>query len=286
MFYVAIIIYSILLISNVFPIVGTGAADVTPLNIIEHFSLLFSLDPIRVNTLVPGGWSIATELLFYLTIPVIFTYVKSTTRICALLLGAIIANMAIAVLLKDSYLVTQTQFTYFWLPNQFPVFCLGVLLFLIFKDTMLEKGYIYNLPVIKKQVIAAICLLTSVGIAYLTLYVYAHQLMSMLTLYPIAFALGLFALSLAIYPFKMLVNGYMIYLGKVSYSCYLIHFIVVSVIAMFIKQLVPEITMIEVILTFAIALNVTRLIAHFTYIYIEEPGISIGKNLIKHLRRI
>ncbi len=285
MFYIAIILYSILLIINPFPIIGTSNIDATIPNIVSHFSFIFALDPIHINTLVPGGWSIATEMMFYITIPIIYTFVKKPLHAGFLLLGCITANMILMMSISKSRIVTANpSYFSFWLPNQFPVFCMGVLLFIILKEIMFNTDIITKLSQIQKQGLSSICILLSVGLAYYSLFVYQSSPNGIIKLYLISFAFMIFALGLAIYQSKLLVNRFTTYLGKISYSCYLLHFIIISLICKLIPALNNNISIAVFGIFYIVVIISTMALSSFTYHYIELPGISIGKQLIKILK--
>lgn len=285
MFYIAIIVYSIILSNNLFYVVGVSSGDAFTANILEHVAFLFAFDPIHVNTLVPGGWSIATEMMFYLTIPLIFTYVKRTSHICGLLLASIIANIGLQLYIVNTEIVNVNPMYFFWwLPNQFAVFCMGILLFMLLKDIIFNDNVISKLSELQKKCIGLVGLTSSTGIIYYALFIYARNPTGMITLYAISVAFMIFAASIAIYPFKLLVNKWITTVGKVSYSCYLLHFIVVSIIGAIVLNIIPDVSTEVIILTYAIVVNITIIISHFTYTYIEQPGISMGKQLIKKLK--
>jgi len=274
MFYIAIVLYSVILFANWFPVIGTTPADAGIPNILTHLTFLFGFDPVHINTLVPGGWSIATELAFYLTIPIIYTYVKNTTHVCILLLGSALANIIFSIS-KNSFAIANPTYTFYWLPNQFPVFCLGILLFFLLKEVTFNSELI-------KRCIGFGSISVSLGLLYYFIFIYASPMTGTIKLYALSIAFMIFAFGLAVYP-GVMVNKFITHLGKISYSCYLLHFIVVSAISSLIIPLIPEITIPVFIGTYLSVILITMGISSLTYTYIEAPGINIGKQLEREL---
>ena len=45
-------------------------------NILSHFSFTFGISPYWINTIVPGGWSVGVEMIFYLLLPTFYFLYK------------------------------------------------------------------------------------------------------------------------------------------------------------------------------------------------------------------
>ena len=93
-------------------------------------------------------------------------------------------------------------------------------------------------------------------------------------------------IGLAKSPIKLLVNSVTRYIGKVSYSAYLIHFGVLFWMDKGLpEQLIPvQNTLTNVInfnLKFIVVVFVTTLISTFTYHFIEERGRQFGKRFLR-----
>lgn len=88
---------------------------------------------------IPGSWSISVEFAFYAIFPLLALIVTSTRRMLLVGLGAFILMLLSPSLgpgtdtahLSES---ARDNFLFFWPPNQFVVFCLGLILFRIVKD--------------------------------------------------------------------------------------------------------------------------------------------------------
>jgi peptidoglycan/LPS O-acetylase OafA/YrhL len=67
MFYISIIVYFI----------GWQQWEIGIGNILSHFVFLHGLRASWINTLVPGGWSVGVEMIFYAILPILFLKIKN-----------------------------------------------------------------------------------------------------------------------------------------------------------------------------------------------------------------
>jgi peptidoglycan/LPS O-acetylase OafA/YrhL len=94
--------------------------------------------PEWINSVFHGSWSIAVEMLFYLTVPLFFSIIKDlnkailffiTTILFAELTGELYEFFAADAIRAGAS--DYVQFRYFYLPAQLPVFALGIILFFL-----------------------------------------------------------------------------------------------------------------------------------------------------------
>lgn len=107
-------------------VLGPHDADDVLLNLV----FLHALSPSAINNVVPGGWSIGVEMLFYLLAPPIFFFATTWRRrlgLTLVLLAGCAATIALFALSGAPTLkVENNSFFYFWPPLQFPCFLLGM----------------------------------------------------------------------------------------------------------------------------------------------------------------
>jgi peptidoglycan/LPS O-acetylase OafA/YrhL len=111
------------------------------------------------NNLVPGGWSIGTEMLFYLIFPFTFFFLKkklnSIPRIMIFPLVVFIVSQVI-IFYYQGIMVYNNSFIYFNILNQAPVFSCGISLYFLHKYKILESipTYVFILAFIVFSLLA------------------------------------------------------------------------------------------------------------------------------------
>jgi len=242
---------------------------------------------------VPGGWSIAVEFTFYFLFPLMAVWITSLRRalllVAATLIAGVVLNSIAATSLSVRYSeVAVDNFLYFWFPNQVPVFAMGAVVFFLIQNSA------------RPEFAATRAWLTRASTACVTLAVAAEvgiahvNLPHWLTLTPpfipvfivasIVFAGFVFALSFS--KHGVFVNRPVQWMGKVSFSAYLLHYFVISVLTDRLSHLLMlDTTGYRAILAFAllwvIAILTTFLAAYVTYRAIELPMIRYGHSIAR-----
>ena len=235
--------------------------------------------PETITSVVPGGWSIAVEMTFYLFVPFLFLKLNSIkSTLVAILVSLIfyrIMSIAIVHLVSPNYPENQQYlvgaFSLLWFFSQFPVFITGILLYHIsvkFPSTDKQTGLI----------LMATSLFLFV--AFLSVSTF-ENLLPKHFMYGIAFLV--FSLSLNYYPNRLFVNSLTIWIGKLSFSIYLVHFMVINVL----KKIFSEGFWFEgnmgFILAFLLVLALSSSISYVSHRVVEIPGINLGKRIINKL---
>jgi peptidoglycan/LPS O-acetylase OafA/YrhL len=107
---------------------------------------------------------------------------------------------------------------------------------------------------------------------------------------PLQYIIGLLfiplTLSLAIHGNRLIVNRFTVFMGKVSYSLYLVHvFVILRMIPLYEKiYLALKSDWLAFICCYAMTVFVVTLISLFTYKLIELPGARFGDFFDKNLR--
>lgn len=110
----------------------------TPMNILANVLFIHGFVPEANNVVVPGGWSIGTEVAFYVLFPALFS-MMSRQRSFGIVQG--IRSLAVVMIFSQAVLVLvcrvtglpmqNNSFLYYNLVVQLPVFILGMSLFFI-----------------------------------------------------------------------------------------------------------------------------------------------------------
>jgi peptidoglycan/LPS O-acetylase OafA/YrhL len=269
---------------------GVGPRDFAPEGLgVGHIlsTLLFMHGwyPSTINSVVPGGWSIAVEMNFYLLVPLCFRLINSLRR--SIVVSLVVLPMSIVVsvvsrmLLKAHFPPSFQEliggFTYYWLPRQLPVFLLGfVLYFLILRARSATPA---SSPHLRRG-----ALLVPAALALIIVSMIWNARL------PIAYfwfscEFALLALGLSRAPFWVLVNPASRYVGKVSFSAYLVHFLVLDLISQPLNRACESLGIahagaLPYTVLYVCGVLLTVLIASATYQAVELPGQRFGKVLI------
>lgn len=260
--------------------------SITIPNLITHLTFTNGWNPYWINSLVPVGWSIAIEMPFYLIVPYLFKKITTINHAIWLTLVALLISKLINYTLSQNPLISDRRiwdlFLVYWLPSHLPFFALGIVLYFLLADTLKKKNIS---PVsLKSQLKKTITplLLVSLFLAVFS-YISKTQLGMLGFLYGIAL-LGL-AVLLSQYSVSLLVNKFWCYLGKISYSAYLIHLIVLYIVKNFLQRALTLLNLnlsptLNLIVLLGFLLVGTMAISALTYKFIELPGLQLGRTLI------
>ena len=250
--------------------------------IVTSFLFVHGWTPESIEAVVPGGWSIAVEMTFYLCLPVIFKYVRNATIALTSAAGAVLLAIglnAVAVHFLRPITAPLNQplipeFVYFWFPSQLPVFLIGAAVYhLLHKSSCTEFLRLAALP------------LLAIGIVF---WAWCVWMLLPMWIFPQVFfsvAFALIVMGLAAHPVRLVVNAALTNLGKISFSCYVTHFGALAIswrAISFLQQHSPLLQSFSVrFASYAVlALGLTILASIISYNVIERPGIAAGNWLI------
>ena len=202
-------------------------------------SMLFvnGIFPYWIDGGTPGGWSIAVEMCFYMMVPFVFDRLRNLYSACVLATIATIGSTVMGFILLRIHIGIETavwqSFLFFWLPSQIPVFCIGFVLYFAIKDLAPNSALP---PATDSRRLGRLLLIASlffmVGMSRGSYnFLPNHVLYSL----PIA----VFVLALSVNPAPLFVNRYWCYMGKISFSVYLVHFFLLDPVAKAVFHLLP-----------------------------------------------
>ncbi len=276
LFYFGILFYGIVASS-----VRVGASATTLSGMIATLLFIHGWSPYWINHIVPGGWSIAVEMTFYLFVPRLYRALNSLKR--SIVFAIVACGLAVGIHYVGEYALAQTSmapivrrsFLRWWLPNQLPAFALGFVLYHVLRRRT-DQGDTSNFA-------RAICGTVIAACAFVGLTLTGVDDMSLLEIPLFGAVLCLFAYSLALFPLRAFVNPLVCHLGKVSFSCYIVHFAVLRTVDRLLPSLGrPEIRFVALS---GLALAGTAAAATLTYHLIEVPGQALGRRVITGLER-
>ncbi|MFT4033282.1 MAG: acyltransferase [Siphonobacter sp.] len=263
MYYLAVVYYALGRASN-FHFSSFSRSKLNLLEILANLGFTHGFSPSFINHFVPGGWSIAVEMCFYCVLPLLYRKIRNLNDSLLLVVGSLLFSVGLNLLLKETS-IGKYRFLYYYFPNQFPVFSLGILAYFIIKR-----------PERIKSDTLLILVLSLFILSYLSI--------------PAHFQYGLLffvlIVTLAKKPYPFFCNRILSYIGQISFSIYLIHFVLLHWLVSY-KQVdfIPVTNFITAsanfLIRYSILLGVSGVVAHFTYQYIEIPGQRLSKRFLK-----
>jgi len=268
-------------------------------SVLLSMTFLNNFSPKYINSIVPGQWSIAIEVAFYLLVPLFFNRIK--TRAEAKKYSIIFIALSSFLILLTSFIINfiapgQSPSDwylnlFFSLPIQLPHFILGFFLFfLIFKDDKAmdkESGAAYK--EIKDIFLWTVLIeVIFIGISYL---LFGRIDVSIISprVYIQSILLSFFILFVSknyLYFSKIKIFSKVVeYIGKVSYSLYLTHWFVLIFIThniYYLRFFGSSSPYLEFFGLFGLTAILGVVVSSATYLLIEGPGQRLGI-LIKDL---
>ena len=229
-------------------------------------SFLNGWHPSAIDSAVPGAWTLSAEMMFYLSVPLLASSIRSLRSAAIWILCAQVIFMTTGRWVWAFWNAVNpegigyTNETYFGISPLASAkwFILGWTTYLVMQRFSLSPKASQAL-----FCLAIVCLVLG-------------PLSPSWTLHELAFMFGIPA---AVYAMSrgaaaMLDNAPMRWLGTISYSMYLWHFVIHWTLADHLEQ--PSF-----LFLFACTLALTTLCASVTYVLIERPGIRLGAALLR-----
>ncbi len=283
MFYLAIIYY--LFYSNSF-------SSVSLKHLLSVVTFTNGWNPQWINSIVPGGWSVAVEMTFYLVVPLIFKIVNNIKKAAwAVFIVLIISDIIHWIMLGLNYNndADYLNYIFYFLPNQLPIFMLGIFLYFYLKKSSDYIKISYNL-ILTFSVFMMIALVNGGSIGN----TYNVEWIPHIVLWGIAFMMFAIGMSLIKksnnFAKNFLKNKYIRFYGKISFSAYLVHFTFLQLGVFLMNKIIIIIgynlaPSFRLLILWILVSLFTLSVASFTHYFIEKPGIKIGNALIEVLDR-
>src|ERR1700722_16857415 len=241
------------------------------------------------NSIVPGGWSIAVEMNFYLIFPILYKYLGKSLRLAgvALLVGTVSLRILLHFTTRPLFGVDPTvwlTFSHYWLPAQLPVFLTGFFTYPLTRDAGLKRRL--------RSPWTAGCLFV-LSLLFAISAIHGARVVFIPHMIAMSASLALLIVSLSAGSLRLIVNKATTYVGKISYSCYLVHFAALGLPLRMFGIHPTELTPwdagsgskngVMFVATFLTSGLLTVMFATFTYRFIERPGIALGRRVIRSL---
>jgi peptidoglycan/LPS O-acetylase OafA/YrhL len=234
--------------------------------------------PFAFNAVVPGGWSIAAEMTFYLFVPLCFSWITNMYRAFALSTGlaflAVIANHFALREFLGAYAQYPTLTYWFprlWFPAQACVFPIGFALYFLCnrKTGSMLTGRKIWISIFSGALATVILWRLHLAQPFL----------------PVAFAIGTLVYVVMLTMPRLVVNPIVQYIGKISFSVYLFHFWSVALIEHHLAPIWRNANPILGAACFYVsAVTFSCLVASLAHKFIEDPGQAIGRVIINRIK--
>ena len=253
-------------------------------NILANVFFINGLYLSAINYIPPGGWTIGDEMLFYLITPFLFLFIKNLRQACILVISTVIASIAVQLIVhyiianytSHPWVIHRDWVFYFWLPNQFPVFCSGILLLYF-----IEKNSIKYQEWMLVTIMAIFFLLSIVQFDLkFPYFLIQPEYIYTAVLFCFAWCISKTRVNMMIKPINKL--------GTVSFSAYLIHPVLVELGLWLTSRASGIIELnehVNFMVVFLFTIFTTYVLSKWTYKHIEKRGIRLGEQLIDKIRQ-
>ena len=254
----------------------------SPVNVLFNIFFLHGFYEPANNTIVPGGWSIGTEMGFYALFPVFFYCIKRNQLVnpkTFLLLIISIQLVVISILFfiqsYSRFSIENNSFLYFSIINQLPVFCIGIGYYFTERWAIFNRHWLFDMTIF--------VLLTCIS-----QYLWHKKQPFLFTVIPSTCALSFVFLINMFKKVRWLNFRILVKIGILSYSMYIFHIIFAFKLSTIISsQLKHKINsnynLFVLIALYAMSIIGTYLIAILSDKYIERPFIKKGKRIIEKI---
>lgn len=251
-------------------------------DITASMSFVFNLIPTKQESFVWAGWTIGVEMMFYVVFPLIYARIRSVGNALAFFFGCLLLWLSIQLVLDyvampDPWKQSILQWSTF---KHFPIFAVGIVIYHAFVAIYaVERGGAARKNAGNALLWGGVFGFTALLQGWLP-DIFGNSY------YWQGIIFGCLFMGLALSPWRLVVNAATRYLGKISYSVYLVHTTVIFFMTPayhWIYLHSPSLTisfLASLALTFAVVLPISAL----TYRFVEEPGIALGKKIALKLK--
>lgn len=245
-------------------------------------TFVYNLIPGRQESFVWAGWTIGVEMLFYAAFPFIYGRVRTIQHAITFFLVTLLVWHIFVALMQYTPLsdVTKASIAQFSVLRHLPIFALGGVCFFALQGHI-GSGDSGATARGKGGMLIAL----AVFIYYALLNGWLPNIFGA-GYYWQGIVYSLATCGLCLFPWRVFVNKVTIYLGRTSYSTYLLHpTLVYGLRPVYhrIYDVVPSATL-SLVVCFAVTLTIVCACAEVTYRLVEEPFIRFGRRLYAQIK--
>lgn len=259
----------------------SGWNDAGPAAIAATVTFTHGFLPATINRVVPGCWSIADEMLFYLFMPWLFFHLTTTRRALLATAGAYGVGALASRLVRRAAIgagvpgYLASDFGWYWLPAQLGWFLLGITLYRLLRPRLRGE----QAPGPRDRATSAALLLGALALAVggIAGVLPAKNVLSM------GVIAGLVA-GLVLHPWPLLVNPATRMLGIWSFSAYLTHFAALEAARRLGLEATGRPPLVSLGLVAVVGLSMTAAASALLSRLVERPGIRLGSMVVARLK--
>jgi len=244
-------------------------------NVLDNVFFIHGLIPSANNSIVPGGWSIGTEMLFYLIFPFLFMLFSKMNVKLFYLIPFLALFIAIAFSIKAYQFdrnIFRDPFYYNHILNQLPVFIIGMSYFFLEKSVLIKFNYFTNIA----------CFILLISSSFILMHLLKQNISLSIFLAAISFVFLMNLFKEVKLSLRLLQR-----IGQLSFSIYIFHFLFAYPLVIQLLHLING--RINPYILYSISLIITFLfsifIATISENVIEKRGVTIGKSIINSFKR-
>ncbi len=259
-------------------------------DILMNMLMIHTWWPEAANSVVPGGWSVGVEMTFYVLVPALVCLVRNVWMAAVLLAVAALGAYPLSEFVFGVYRGegSSAPASLIWMfahgisfPPQMPAFAAGILLFFMYRPGF-RLPWLISVPVILTSLGAMLFVSTDRGYyfdAWGTTWTFTD-----LTLFTLAMLPAVAAVILC--PALPLNNAVSRYIGKISYSIYLLHIVVMTTLNRGLGTLfgisVPQGNDAVYVMYTLSVIAICVALGSLTYALIEQPGIRAARRWARY----
>lgn len=257
---------------------------VSTFNVISNFLFIHGFNPYYINSVVPGGWSVGIECIFYACFPLLFYYIKNIQQAFNFVLISVLFRTVLLIFFKHYPLINDErlwgEYLYFYFPNQLLIFSLGIFAYFIVDEKSKNK-----LSISQLSRPAFLCF-----IVLLMLETVIHQELFISTVFTFGISIVLLIIFLHNRKNRFISNPVLQYIGNVSYTIYLTHYAAIFIANKFrwidlIQGNNQYTALISFVVNYLIILSISIGFSTILYFFIELPMQRFGKSIIQRINK-
>ncbi len=242
-----------------------------------NVSMIFNLFPGKSTGIVWASWTIGVEMLFYLMFPLLINVASAPGRLVVCFIGTLVLAVLFHVGVTHSHLsaIKKGEVLTTSLALHLPTFVLGIIAYAIFASRPFRQ--------VRGRLAGGLMIV--VALIYYFMLSYHWFDLNSVGIGWSAPAWTLLVLGLTITPVTPIVNVVTRFYGRISYSVYLNHPIVVTLLKPTYARIYHHVSRpgLAFVACGVVTLAILTPWAYITYRFVEETGIRFGSRVIKSL---